>query len=139
MPYYSIHPIHQLFDNKETGYKDFVKWISSHTSHKSESWLICGEHTGLYCLQLTKYLNGNQIDIWLDNPLQIKRSMGLKRGKTDKIDALDIARYAYRFRDKAVSTKLKSDALNQLNDLQAYRKRLIGFRTALRVSSSELN
>ncbi|NDV97606.1 IS110 family transposase [Dysgonomonas sp. 521] len=130
--------IHHIFDNEALGYKEFVKWIKSNTSIPKKQWLICGEHTGLYSLNLTKYLNQTGIDIWLENPLQIKRSMGIKRGKTDKVDALHIALYAYRFQDRAISTKLKSDVLDQIKDLQAYRKRLVNCRVALEVSSKEL-
>ena len=131
--------IHRSFENQVSGYNDFIQWIKSNTSVKKGHWLVCGEHTGLYSLNLTEYLNLKNIDIWLESPLQIKRSMGVQRSKTDKIDALQIALYAYRFQDKAVSTKIKDQTLDQIKDLQAYRRRLIGYRTSLNVAVKELS
>ncbi len=130
--------VHQEFDNTPSGYQDFVLWISRHTNLPSQDWLICGEHTGLYSYCLTEYLNESSIDIWLENPVQIKRSMGLTRGKTDKADALNIALYAYRFRDKAQSTKLRDKALEQIKDLMAFRARLTDMKTALQIPANEL-
>jgi transposase len=130
--------VHQTFDNQLSGYKEFIKWIESNTSFSGSLRLICGEHTGFYSLNLTGYLNQKNIDIWLENPLQIKRSMGIKRGKTDKTDALHIALYAYRFQDPAVSIKLREDTLEQIKDLQAHRKRLVGYKVSLEVSAKEL-
>lgn len=133
------HYAHQTFENQLSGCKEFVKWVKSNSCQRKAHWLICGEHTGLYSLCLTEYLNLKDIDIWLESPLQIKRSMGIKRGKTDKADALHIAQYAYRFQDKARSTKLRSESLDQIKDLQAYRKRLISNKVSLEVSSKELH
>ena len=65
--------------------------------------------------------------------------MGLVRGKNDKVDALHIAMYAYRFADRAQSTRIRGEVLDQIKDLCAYRKRLIGMRTALKVSADELS
>jgi transposase len=41
-----------------------------------------------------------QIDLWLENPLQIKHSSGVQRGKNDRLDARRIADYVLRFQDK---------------------------------------
>jgi transposase len=59
------------------------------------------------------------------NALQIKRSIGLVRGKDDKIDAERIARYAFLHQDKAILVNLSSLTLERLKDLQANRNRLI--------------
>jgi transposase len=40
------------------------------------------------------YLASHNANIWLQAARQIKRSMGLQRGKTDRLDAPRIARYA---------------------------------------------
>lgn len=44
--------------------------------------------------------------------LEIKRSMGIARGKDDKIDAT--ARYVYRLRDEVQPYKLPSEQIRSL-------------------------
>ena len=129
---------HQSFSNDLCGYDAFINWIKDHTQLSIHYWLVCGENTGLYSYCLTEYLNKACIDIWLENPLQIKRSLGIIRGKSDKVDALRIAMYAYRFRDKAKSTKIREQILQQVSDLMTYRTRLIEVKNALLIPANEL-
>jgi transposase len=42
-----------------------------------------------------------KVDLWLENPAQIKYSSGIQRGKNDKLDAREIAAYTLRFQDRA--------------------------------------
>ena len=58
--------------------------------------VFCMEHTGIYCRTLVDFLVKNNCKTWLEMPIVIKRSMGLQRGKTDKIDSKNIALYAYK-------------------------------------------
>ena len=44
------------FENNKDGFKNLVKWISQHTDVCKEEWLFCGEHTGLYSLELLAFL-----------------------------------------------------------------------------------
>ncbi|WP_165045921.1 IS110 family transposase [Dysgonomonas sp. ZJ709] len=131
-------PIHMVFNNGEQDYERFLDWCKSLTQHEPCTWLVCGEHTGLYSLGLTKYLNESAIDIWLEPGLQIKHSMGITRGKNDKVDAYHIALYACRFVDQARSTKLRAETLDRIKDLLAYRERLICAKKYLLVAAKEL-
>ena len=63
--------------------------------------LVCAEHTGLYSFSLIESCESLNIDLWLENPAEIKLSSGVQRGKNDKIDAERIANYACRYKDKA--------------------------------------
>ena len=64
--------------------------------------LVCLEHSGYYAAPLSKTLYATvSTDIWLESALQIKRSIGVQRGKNDKIDAQRIATYAIDFQRKA--------------------------------------
>jgi len=130
---------HKVFDNHMEGYKAFILWIKQQTSFDESSWLICGEHTGLYSLSLTRYLKTLGLDIWLEAALQIKRSMGIVRGKSDKADSMHIASYACRFKDKARVAKLAPAILDQVKDLLSYRNRLKLEKQALEVSRKELS
>ena len=58
------------------------------------------EATGLYCHTLTEQFSLRAAAIWIENSVQIKRSMGIARGKNDKIDAIRIAQYAAKNIDR---------------------------------------
>ncbi len=92
------------------------------------------EHTGLYTPRLVHYLPGRQVNVWLEHALQIKRSIGLVRGKDDKADAQRIARYALLQQENAVLLNLSGMTLEKLKDLQANRNRLLKALHSLKVS-----
>jgi len=125
------------FENNRGGYVLFLKWVSDHTRIKKEDWLFCGEHTGLYSRDLAEFLSKKNLTVWLENPYQIKCSCGIKRAKTDKIDALEIARYAYRFQDKCTPYQPVDKAIESLSLLLSYRGRLIKEKVLLEVSAKE--
>ena len=139
-----IHPndlqssdYHQ-FDNSKEGYVELLKWLKRLTKESCQAWMFCGENTGLYSLGLAKFLIGKDLFLWLENPLQVKQSSGIKREKNDKVDSLEIAFYAYRFQDKARAFQLPSDSLRSLELLLSFRERLLGNKQALLVSASEI-
>ena len=128
----------QVFDNDINGFINLIKWVDSRTDTKRSDWLFCGEHTGLYSYALSLFLYENGIAIWLESGLQIKRTQGIQRGKTDKIDSFRIAEYAYRHNDKAKEFKPLSKSLDGLKDLLAYRERLVETKKVFVISSKEL-
>jgi transposase len=56
--------------------------------------LQCFEHTGLYSRSLAVFCHAKQLFFCIESPVKIKRSLVLKRGKNDKVDARKIAHYA---------------------------------------------
>ena len=128
----------QVFDNEDTGFKDLIKWVCTKTKIKRNEWLFCGEHTGLYSFALPVFLCKKGIDICLESGLQIKRSQGIQRGKTDKIDAFRIAEYAYRHKDKLKTFNPISKTIDGLKDMLAFRERLIKAKKMFVISSKEL-
>lgn len=87
--------------------------------------LFCLEHMGIYDEHLHKVLRKAKAQIWLQSPLHIKRSLGLQRGKTDKLDAYRIAQYAYTNRESFKLRKEPSDNIQQLKHLSSLRQRLL--------------
>jgi transposase len=83
--------------NDKTGLKELVAWAKA-AGAKPNDMLICAEHTGVYSNELQLFCEKKGIALCLESPLQIKRSMGLVRGKDDQIDAIRIAQYAYDHR-----------------------------------------
>src|SRR5690606_5086772 len=53
----------------------------------SKNTVIAMENTGRYNLALYEFLAENNFSVFVVNPLHLKRSIGLLRGKNDKVDA----------------------------------------------------
>ena len=68
--------------------------------------------------------------------LDIKRSMGITRGKKDTIDAKRIALYGYRLKDEIKPSSYVTPAINQLKSLMSLRKKLVkqraGYKAVLK-------
>lgn len=95
------------------------------------------EHTGLYTRQLQDHLLVMGANVWLESSLQIKRSLGLNRGKNDRIDSMRIAEYACRYSDKANTVAFCSRSAQQLKDLLPSRSRLNKAYSSIKVSMKE--
>lgn len=99
--------------------------------------LICMEYTGIYNLPMVNYLSDNKASIWMESGTQIKRSMGVIRGKDDKVDSARIATYAYDNRHKMKLWSAPRDVISKISDLIGYRALLIKQKKALEVSYKE--
>lgn len=113
------------FDNTVKGFKAMLVWQKKQTGLNPEQILICFEHTGLYSLPLAVFLNTQQILFSMVAALEIKRSLGIVRGKNDKIDAKRIAAYAYLRRGQLKAYILPSKDIIKLQQLITLRERLV--------------
>ncbi len=98
-----------------------IKHIKKELDITNDMLIICAEHTGQYTYPLICATKSIDCKLWLENPTQIKYSCGMTRGKNDKVDARRIATYAFRFFDKMKCYVRPSEAIIQLNQLQAER------------------
>jgi transposase len=89
------------------------------------------EPTGVYCYPLLQYLVKNNIAVWVENAVQIKRSLGLARGKTDRTDARRIAEYAARHQNRIRLWIPVRSVIEQLRHLSSLRERLVETRKRL--------
>lgn len=96
------------------------------------------EHTGLYNEVLVDLLEKKGLNIWVEQGVQIKRSLGLLRGKNDKVDALRLSEYGFRYQDKCRLWESPSTSLKELKHLMALRSRLIKAKKLLKVPMGEL-
>jgi transposase len=129
---------YQQFKNNKEGFAALLKWVKALSDEPFTNWLFCGEHTGLYSLCLSEFLTKKDLFVWLENPLQIKQSCGIKRDKNDRADSRKIALYAYRFQDKARAWQLPKKSLQSLELLVNFRERLLSNKHSLLVSAAEL-
>jgi len=129
---------YQQFENNKEGCTALLKWVKTLSDEPCENWLFCGEHTGLYSVCLSEFLVKKDLFVWLENPLQIKQSCGIKRDKNDRADSREIALYACRFQDKARAWQLPEKSLQSLELLVTFRERLLSNKHSLLVSAAEL-
>lgn len=113
----------QLLNNEE-GYSCLLSWLKDKNISKGQT-VVCMENTGIYSFDLCLFLESTKIDYCSFNPLHLKRSMGLVRGKNDKVDAERIGYYAYLHRHELVYSKLSGSTILRLRDLASERKRLV--------------
>lgn len=111
-------------NNDTKGFKVIAKECKKH-GIIPEKTLLCLENTGVYGYPLTSWAADNQYNVWLENAIAIKRSLGLIRGKNDQIDAERIALYAMRFEDKCTLWKPQREVVIKLKHLFTMRNRLI--------------
>ncbi|MBN1927597.1 MAG: IS110 family transposase [Prolixibacteraceae bacterium] len=109
-------------ENTQKGFGSMIKELKSLRIDLTESF-VCLEYCGVYGLELGFFLEG-KIAYCFCNPLHIKRSLGLTRGKNDKLDSLKIARFCYLFRDELQPMRMPSKCMLQLKSLMAERTRI---------------
>ena len=123
--------------NDAAGLKELIAWAKGQ-GVKPKKMVICAEHTGVYGNNLQLFCEKKGYALCLESPLQIKRSMGLVRGKDDQIDAIRIAQYAYDHREKLTLFKRPSDNILALSNLLRERRLYVRQRATLMSAQSEL-
>lgn len=109
-------------ENNEKGYKKLINWTIKNCVKFP---LFCLENTGAYSLNLALYLSSQEFDFAMVNALEIKRSLGITRGKNDKIDAYRIAEYAYLRRDLLELTQMPGKLILRLKKLLSIRDHFV--------------
>ena len=127
----------RTFDNSLHGFKQLIKWHNKNSDYSTNETLFVFEHTGLYSYQLSLFLTERDIAFTIVPGLAIKRSLGIARGKDDKIDATKIALFGYRLRNEIKPTTLPSQAIMGLKHLLSLRERLVKQRSGFKVSFKE--
>lgn len=125
---------HLRIPNTDEGFKLLVKWFERKSLALTDL-LICMEHTGIYSYLIRVFFEKKCVMYSMQSPLEIKRSLGITRGKNDKIDAFRIAKYCYIHRDFIKPSKMPSEVLLKLQRLSSEKKRyikqLVGYRQSL--------
>jgi transposase len=129
--------VHARFDNNSKGFRKLSTWMKKYSVGSVNELLVCFEVTGLYSLNLASFLSQKSIDYVMENAIQIKRSMGLTRGKADKVDAKRIAEYAYMRKDALKLTVLPTSEIIKLQNLLALRERMIKQKAGYQASLGE--
>jgi transposase len=130
--------LEKRFDNTRAGYKNLILWVEKALTIPKESILFAFEHTGLYSYNLSAFFSSKGYKFILIPALELRRSMGIVRGKDDRIDAVKIALYAYRRKDEITPYQMPAQIIHQLRHLLSLRDRLIiqrgGYQSSLKES-----
>ena len=132
-----VHHLATQVSNTVAGFKDLLKWAKTSNQDLSVV-LLCFEHTGLYSLPLAVYLNEQHHQYAIVPGLEVKRSLGLTRGKSDKADAQAIARYAYLRREEIRVYELPSRQLLELKSLLSLREKMVSQKAGYLASKKEM-
>lgn len=90
-----------------------------------KSTLFSFEDTGVYSLPLCFLLSQKQLDYWMIPAIEIKRSKGISRGKTDKSDSKDIAFYSCTHLHKLRPGGIPEKEIMQLKLLFTEREKVL--------------
>lgn len=113
----------------ENNLKGFRKWLKELRQTATGHMLLVMEHTGRYSRKFENFLVAKSIDYCKLPALEIKRSVGMQRGKSDKIDAKRIAEYAWLRRDILKADMPSTTDILKLKDLWSLRAKLVRDRT----------
>lgn len=108
--------------NNARGFGMFVKRLRSLTT---EDVLIVMEHTGSYSFEFERFLALKGLPYCKVPALHIKRSLGVVRGKNDKIDSRRIAEFGWLRREILVADKPIEEHIRQLRSLVSLRRKMV--------------
>lgn len=129
--------LHAKFKNNKAGFEKMIKWLEKAIDCKLTEVLFAFENTGLYSQNLTIFLDHQQFNFTIISGLELKRSLGISRGKSDKADARSIAEYAFEKKEKLKLYEMPSETLFKLRRLASYRERLVKERAAFKCRFGE--
>lgn len=102
---------------------------------KGNQLWFCFEHTGNYGLLLSNLLESNAICYSAVPALEIKRSIGITRGKNDQVDATRIAVYGATNKLRLKASKLPGKELLRVKYLLTHRSLLL--KTCVQLQNSK--
>jgi transposase len=124
--------------NGPSGFSKLLKWISKKVCEDISSVMVVMEYTGIYTYQFEKFLYAHCVDYVKCSALDIKRSAGIKRGKSDKADCKMISRYGWQRKEELSVMKPLSKNERDLQQLMAHRDKLVGDKASYQVRIKEL-
>ena len=131
-------PYWKVFNNNEQGFYEMKTWLQSNGVSFNEETLFVIENTGLYHRLLVTFCNKHQLSLCIENGAQVKWSLGIARGKSDKVDSRRLAVYAVRFADRLKPAAILHEGIQAIKDLISLRNRHIVHKQSLQTHLKEL-
>lgn len=127
---------HRQVTNTQKGFNQWKEWTQRYKQAESEV-LVVMEHTGLYSHLFELFLQAEGIHYVKKPAVEIKLSIGLRRGKSDRIDAKRIAQYGWMHREDLCAEHYPINVIMQMKDLLSYRGKLVRDRSGYQVRLKE--
>lgn len=124
--------------NDLKGFKAIKKWLTKELKTTTEGLLVVMEHTGIYTYSIERFLEQHQIKYVKRPALDIKRSLGMVRGKSDKADARFISKYGWMRKEELTPMTPLSDAQLELQQLMSHRDKLVADKSSYQCKLKEL-
>jgi transposase len=120
---------HIRFPNNTEGFKQLQAWLKSLCIDINNCWFIL-EYTGGYEYRFVQFCQSKGLCFTRVPGLEIKKSLGMQRGKSDQIDAGRIAEYGYEKKDRLQPQQACNAAIEDLKELLTQRKAFVTERKA---------
>lgn len=127
---------HKRFLNNLDTFKELIDWVTS--LYDDGIVVFCMEFTGVYSRLLSHKLVNEGHNLVMQSGYSIKHSLGVVKGKSDKIDAYRIADYALSFKHKLKLFTSVDPSITLLHDLLTTRRRYVTQLNALQTPVNEL-
>lgn len=121
----SMHLCHRTISNDVKSIKLLLAELRVDHKFSVTKSVFCIEKIGLYSNYLLASLHRLKAFVVVKGALHIKRTMGLVRGKSDKIDSKRIAEYAFFHQDSHVPWQPRRQIINQMASLYNMRSRIL--------------
>ena len=115
---------HVKVSNNSEGLKQLTSWLKSLGIALNDCWFVM-EYTGGYEFRLVQFCQSKGVTFTRVPGLQIKKSLGMQRGKNDKIDSKRIAEYGYEKREKLKEHKVCNIVITRLKQLLTQRRAFV--------------
>lgn len=109
----------------ENNVKEIKKYFKKVVSIHEDTIIVGFENTGIYSMLIASALHELNIDYCQLPSLEISKSKGISRGKSDKIDALQIAQYLLSHRFKIKLSSVTENNMSEMRLLYTHREKII--------------
>lgn len=123
--------------NHTKGFKAIKRWLLKELK-TTDGLLVVMEYTGIYTYGIERFLAQQQIKFVKRPALDVKRSLGMVRGKSDRVDARFISKYGWMRREELQPMSPLSDAQLELQQLMSHRDKLVADKASYQCKLKEL-
>ncbi|MFA6246593.1 MAG: transposase [Mucilaginibacter sp.] len=124
---------HRAIVNDNAAILEFVTEIKKLEKFRMIKAVFCMEDSGYYVNHVLNVLRKLKTNIHLGNPAHIKNSLGLIRDKSDRLDAIRIANYAFRYHDELQFWEPRRKIVSHLAALSTVRARMMNILGMIKV------
>lgn len=121
----SSNVLWKQFNNTHQGLQQMKIWLTDMQVPLSRQTIVVIENTGIYHRLLWQFFSSLNVDLCIENAAQVKWSLGIARGKNDKVDSRRLALYAVRHMDSLKPTPALHQHVLPLKDLLMLRNKLL--------------